>query len=245
MSSSARRGFTLIEMALVVAIIAISVSIATLTFSGLRKSERRREIIRTIMSFTAQARTVAMQLGPAAGTPRATLGPTCGNGLERVFSRNNTLSNGRAAIAFQAGVNTTCGAGTVGCCPPGEPLPCDLVIVVAGVSQPGNVGVTDDDTDPPFNGETYQLGCRSYPLSEKDGSILDVAYSNLETTTAGGVPTLYAVFDERGFVSSPLTPAARIGVRSPTGQATTQRGVVILASGSACVEVDPFACVDR
>lgn len=230
---SSRRGFTLLEVVIVAGIIGISASVAALTFGNLQRSERRREIIRSIVGISALSRAAAQQLGPSARTPRAQLDATCtANGLATIFSQTNNALNARAGIVFLP--NVTCSGGTINCCPAGQPTPCDLVIWSDRVRRVASAAV-------PWNGDNFVMSCAAHALGERDGSMIDTGYTNnLLTTGVGGTLAYYAFFDERGFVASP-TPA-RLGIAAKVGGATLRKGVVLLASGVACLEGNNLEC---
>lgn len=232
------RGFTLVEMAIVVAVIAIGVSIAAMTMSNVNRSERRREIIRNIVGLASQARGAALALGSAARTPRATLDPSCMGGLQAIFSDTGSGTEARAAIAFLPGVNVTCGGPNIACCPVGDPVPCDLVVWSDAVRRVAS-GVT------PWNGDNFVVGCRSQTLGEREVSMLDAPnFANfaLPPVAISGTNAFFVTLDDRGFATPPTAAPSRVAIRAQVGGAVTQKGVLILSSGLACMQGSNTEC---
>jgi prepilin-type N-terminal cleavage/methylation domain-containing protein len=92
-----KRGFTLIELAIVVAIVSLLTTLAVGLLRQVQSSGRARDGMRQMLNLINEARSTAMILGSAAGSPRVTLDSSC----PAAFSTVLGTANGQGGLLIQ------------------------------------------------------------------------------------------------------------------------------------------------
>jgi prepilin-type N-terminal cleavage/methylation domain-containing protein len=113
MRSGARRGFTLLEAMIVVAIIAIGAAIAIFSIQQSRESISLERANSEVRSVIEQARSLAALAGPRVGTPRLIAGGTCPNaGGNQIQVSINPAAG---TVVYPSGQTTAAGTMTTAC----------------------------------------------------------------------------------------------------------------------------------
>jgi prepilin-type N-terminal cleavage/methylation domain-containing protein len=232
-----KRGFTLVELVVVLGIMAIMIGLGVYSATRVKVRENQREVLRMATSLAMEARGAALQLGSAVGT-RVQLDPngSCtfpgnpfGIGAAGCMGPPPTCG-GRSALYFQIGVTAGPGCSAA--------APCDLATVVTDVQRAAG-GAT-------WAGDAYTIFCTSYEMrgkfqsgnSARDVVQLDPTPANWIGFTAASANSYFITYDDRGFaqVAAGSARVPFLNTANDTQNANYMHGVVVLGSGLSCLE---------
>ncbi|MFO0728457.1 MAG: prepilin-type N-terminal cleavage/methylation domain-containing protein [Myxococcota bacterium] len=218
--ASRPRGFTLIEMMIVVAIIGIAAALAVDSLSRNTRREQWRGAVRQVVGLVNEARSTAILLGNAPGPA----------GLSRV-----TDADGDCAAALLGGLPDM--TATPGLAINAATHNAVLISRVTPTFPAGGVGLS--------RAPVYDIDCRTVNLDrdfgrsfqvgvvgwQNDGTNYFVTFDGRGMMTGGGAPV-------RGLEIYETAPAAG----NPRVNGATQT-VLVLGSGQPCLEgTTPLAC---
>ncbi|MBI2376775.1 MAG: prepilin-type N-terminal cleavage/methylation domain-containing protein [Deltaproteobacteria bacterium] len=189
MAAPRPRGFTLLEIVIVIAIISIAASTSLPLFDRLRADQGFFAGVKNLASVVAEARSAAIQLGSALSTTRATyVDSTMVTHCPAEFNGSNSPPVvGRAAMVVDSNSNT--------------------VTFVSEISR-------SNSAMPP----TYLFKCETRDFTKAyDGQVTIKASpaTNLASVSTG---RYLLTFDSRGFVTNLPGPVAAIGLESADGR---------------------------
>jgi prepilin-type N-terminal cleavage/methylation domain-containing protein len=209
-----RLGYTLVELMIAVAIIALMVSMALILFTRLQDQQLARNAMRHVQSLAYEARNNALILGSAAGTGRVNFATN--SGCLSQFSVDGTNSNGRAALVIDT-------ADPVG------PSLDTLGMSVTYISRIRRLAATT-----PTALAQYEIECKTVNFKRlyKDS----VFFEGTTSVPAVIQGNRYAVtYDSRGFLTGLATPLAAITMQEKAGRRHQQR-ILVFGSGYSCME---------
>lgn len=221
-----RRGFTLIEIVVVVAIVGILASVASYNLARLRSRNQFRGIVREFVGLVAEGRSAAVALGGAIGDRRIT---DLNNDCPAAFSAG--LAGGPPIPGLAINVNNA------------TPRLTNVVIIDRMMPGPPNALLA-----PPMDRlPTIEIECRTEPL----GALYEDARVNFAQSSPSlfdTATTLFIGFDGRGLASTlqSIVIGQPITGRVVVNSATSNERLVVLVSGGgqACVEGATNRCAN-
>ncbi len=231
-------GYSLIEIMIAVAIIALMTSMANISFLRMQRSVTARAGMRNIVALLNESRNNALILGAAAGTTRVQLAPlptnpgvtSCPSGTAALpeFSDDGTTSRGRVAFVIDL-TEPTCGTS------------CDIE---ANLIDPGmtityisRIERVEDMTQPVDSLERfpYRIHCKTENVRAR-------YRNNLSFVPENNITRIVIRYDSRGFVTGQPGPILSVQTRSERGtnpRTGELQRILINISGLACLEGSP------